>query len=62
MIENSIPTYEAMMNPTLQALKELGGSATIEELYNKVIEIMGISDEQLETIHAPERNSQTEID
>ena len=24
MSENSLPSYEAMMNPTLQALRELG--------------------------------------
>ncbi len=62
MTDNSMPTYETMMNPTLQALKILGGSATIEELYSKVAEIMGISDKQLEIIHAPERGSQTEIE
>lgn len=62
MTDNSMPTFMTMMNPTLQALKELGGSATIEELYSKVSEIMSFSDEQLEAIHAPERSSQTEID
>lgn len=51
-----------MMNPTLQALQELGGSATIEELYNKVAETMGLTDEQLEAIHNAERGSQTEAD
>ncbi|MFC1997046.1 restriction endonuclease [Chloroflexota bacterium] len=62
MTENAIPTYETLMNPALQALRELGGSATIEELYNKVVEIMGFSDEQLEIIHDPERGSHTEIE
>lgn len=58
----SLPTYETMMNPTLQALKVLGGSATIEELYNKVAEIIELKDEQLEIIHDPERGSQTEVE
>lgn len=58
----SLPTYETMMNPTLQALKELGGSATIEELYNKVVEIMGFKGEQLEIIHNLNRGSQTEVE
>jgi len=62
MIVNAMPTYETLMNPALQALRELGGSATIEELYNKVVEIMGFSDEQLEIIHDPERGSHTEIE
>ena len=58
----NLPTYETMMNPALKALKELGGSATIEELYSKVAEIMDLSDEQLEIIHDPERGSQTEVE
>ncbi|NUM44189.1 MAG: restriction endonuclease [Anaerolineales bacterium] len=62
MLNNQIPTYDSMMNPALQALHELGGSATIEELFNKVAEIMGLTDEQLEIIHDPNRGSQTEID
>lgn len=62
MTTNITLTYQAMMNPTLQALKELGGSATIEELYNKVVEVMNIPDEQLEIIHDPERGSQTEVE
>ena len=62
MTDVPFPTYETMMNPTLQALRDLGGSATIEELYNRVVEIMELSDEQLEVVHDPERGSQTEIE
>ncbi len=62
MTNSNLPTYDSMMNPALQALRELGGSATIEELYNKVAEIMSLSDEQLEVIHNADRGSQTEID
>lgn len=58
----STPTYDSFMNPVLQALKSLGGSGTNEEINNKVIEIMGLSDAQLETIHDPERSSQTEVE
>ena len=62
MSENSLPTYETMMNPAIQALKELGGSATIEELGYKVFEIMALSDEQLNTLHDPEKGSRTEVE
>ena len=51
-----------MMNPLLQALRELGGSATIEELRDKVAEIMNLSDEQIELLHDPEKGSQTAIE
>ena len=58
----NIPPYDAFMNPLLQALKSLGGSGTIEEINAKVIEAVGLSDEQLELIHDPERGSQTEVE
>ena len=51
-----------MMNPLLEALKQLGGSATIEEMRDKVAEIMGLSDEQIELLHDPEKGSQTAVE
>ena len=62
MTQNEFPTYETLMNPTLIALKELGGSATIEELYNKVVEIADTPDEQLEVLHDPEKGGRTEVE
>jgi restriction system protein len=62
MAEVEIPTYDALMNPVIQALKNLGGSGTIEEIYNKVAEIMELSDEQLEVLHNPEKGGQTEVE
>jgi restriction system protein len=44
MEEVDIPTFDKFMNPTIQALKELGGSGTIEEITAKVIEITDLSD------------------
>jgi restriction system protein len=62
MAENSLPTYQDLMNPTLKALRELGGSATIDEIFNKVAELMQLSDEELSIIHDPEKSSRTEIE
>ncbi len=56
-----VPTFDKMMNPLIQALKDLGGSGTIEEIENKVIEILDLSDEQLEVLHNPERGGQTKV-
>lgn len=56
-----VPTYDRMMNPLLKALKNLGGSGTIEEIEDEVAEIMHLSDEQLEVLHNPERGGQTEF-
>ncbi len=50
------------MNPTLQALRSLGGSGTIEEIYTKVTELVGLTNEQLEVLHDPEQGGQTEIE
>jgi restriction system protein len=58
----NLPPYDALMNPLLRVLKTLGGSGTIEEINAKVIEAAGLSDEQLEIIHDPERGSQTEVE
>lgn len=58
----NLPPYDALMNPLLHVLKALGGSGTIEEINAKVIEAAGLSDEQLEIIHDPERGSQTEVE
>lgn len=57
-----IPTYDSMMNPLMQALKNLGGSATIEELFGAIVQIMELSDEQLELLHNPEKGTQTEVE
>ncbi len=63
MSEIDVPTFDALMNPLIQALKELGGSGTIEEINNKVIEIADLSDEQTEVLHKPEKGGgRTEIE
>jgi restriction system protein len=62
MTKVEIPTFDAFMNPVIQALKSLGGSGTIEEINDKASEIAGLSDEQLEVLHNPEKGGQTEIE
>src|ERR1700687_1256403 len=61
MPKTNVPTYDALMNPLIRALKQLGGSATIEELEVKVAEILKLSDEQLEVIHDPKRGGQSQF-
>jgi len=57
-----VPTFDTFMNPLIQALKQLGGSGTIEEIASKTAEIVGLSDEQLDQLHIAERGSQTEFE
>ena len=63
MAEVDVPTFDRFMNPVIEALKELGGSGTIEEVNSKVIEITGLSDEQTEVLHKPEKGGgRTEVE
>lgn len=57
-----IPNFDRLMNPTIEALHELGGSGTIEEIFAKVAQLLDLSDEQLEQLHNPERGGQTEVE
>jgi restriction system protein len=46
-----IPQYNEMFNAVLQALHELGGSGSIEEINNKVIELQGYSTDIVDLLH-----------
>jgi len=46
-----VPKYEDIMWPTLKALEEIGGSASIHELNSHVAKLMQLSDEVLEIPH-----------
>lgn len=46
-----VPTHDKMMIPTLEALKLLGGSGSIDEINEKVYEVTGYEDEVLEIPH-----------
>lgn len=58
----NIPTFDDLMNPTIQALNNLGGSATIHEIYAEVVNILQLPEDILNTLHNPEKSSQTEIE
>jgi restriction system protein len=61
MTEIYVPAYTELMNPTIEALKRLGGSGSNQEIHDEVAEILGLSDEQLEALLNPEKGSQTVI-
>jgi len=44
---SSVPTFDAMLIPTIQALQILGGSGTTEEIYDQVVQILKLSDKDL---------------
>lgn len=55
-----IPTFDQLMNPLIKALRELGGSGTTDEIYERVVEILKLPDEVLEVLHGS-KGAQTEI-
>lgn len=61
MTNTHLPTYDALMNPLLEALRKLGGSGSIEEIYAKTVEITELSEDVLAQLHDPEKSSQTEV-
>ncbi|ACA99004.1 MULTISPECIES: restriction endonuclease [Cyanophyceae] len=55
-----VPTFDALLVPTVQALQTLGGSGTIEEIYEQVIQLLNLPDQILEIIHV--NTSQSEVE
>lgn len=62
MAETEVPTHKELLNPLLKALHELGGSGSIDEITQTVIEEEDISDAVAEVLHNPEKSSQTELE
>ncbi len=56
-----LPTYDQLMNPLLRALQALGGSGSIEEIYDKVVELEKFPEDVLSQLHDLEKSNQTEI-
>ncbi|WP_419798707.1 MAG: restriction endonuclease [Terasakiella sp.] len=54
-------TFDQLMLPLMKALVNLGGSGSIDEIYEAVIELEKFDDETLAVLHNPEKSSQTEI-
>lgn len=59
-VPDKIPDYSELINPTLKALHELGGSATNTEIYEQVIVDMNLSDDVIDYLHKGNDN-QTEV-
>jgi restriction system protein len=59
---DSVPRREEMYNPVLQALRDLGGSGTIDEIAERVIAILKVPDEIASRLHDPDSSNQTEVE
>lgn len=57
-----MPKFYELMNPLLCAIRELGGSASIEEISSHVAATLNLPDDVLSIPHDPDRSSQTELE
>jgi restriction system protein len=51
----SVPKYDDLFNPLLQALHELGSSASVAELEDRVAALLHLSEEDISVIHKGNR-------
>jgi len=42
MRKKEVPTFDELMDPTVQALRRLGGSASIDELVPEIVRLLGL--------------------
>jgi len=59
-LASSVPTFDSMLIPTVQALQALGGSGTIEEIYEQVVQLLNLPDQVLEITHGSTSQSEVE--
>ncbi len=58
---SKMPTFDSLMNPLLKSLRSLGGSGSIDEIYEKVAELEKIEEKILSVPHNLEKSNQTEV-
>ena len=61
MDRSDVLKYHQLLLPTMRALKMLGGSANIEELNLKIVEVLRLPDEMLDVLQK-EGGTQTVIE
>ncbi len=57
-----MPRFQDLMWPTLEALKAMGGSATVLEIYQKVVEIERFTEDQQNVRHKSQSHNYSEIE
>jgi len=58
--KREVPKFDELMNPTLQALKRLGGSASIDELVSEIVKVLRLPQDVAEVAHGT--TGRTELD
>ena len=60
MEKNKVPKFDELMDPSVQALKSLGGSASIEELVPEIVRLLGLSQEVADVPHGTTNRTELE--
>jgi restriction system protein len=50
-----VPTFDALFDPLLHAIRDLGGSASVAEQEDKVVQLLNLSEEEASEIHRGNR-------
>jgi restriction system protein len=58
---SGVPRKEEMYNPLLQALRDLGGSGTIDEIEERIILALKVPEDVASQLHDPEYSNETEL-
>lgn len=61
-VTNGVPRKEEMYNPLLQALRDLGGSGTVDEITERVIIALNVPEEAASQLHDPDYSNTTELE
>ena len=54
-----MPSRNELMTPTIEAIRQLGGSANTEEIYEKIVEHLKLNDYLLEIVNG--KTGQSEL-
>jgi restriction system protein len=60
-LAGKVPSFDDLMNPLLRAMQALGGTGSVEEIYDKVVELERFPDDVVAQPHDPEKSNQTEL-
>ncbi len=56
-----LPNFDGLMNPLLRAIRELGGSGTVAEICDKVVELEEIAEDAASQLHDPGKSNETKL-
>ena len=62
MAADTVPQYRDLFNNVINALRDLGGSGTLDEINQRVIDQLGLPNDVVEQMHDPETSNQTELE